>query len=391
MITFKTNKYTLLLLVAYVCVTPTNAKEKHKKEGNEYYILIDQETGRILKEKNSHTKHSPASLTKILTSYIINKKIKEGEVKSDEEVSVLNAWKKFTKSDSSKMFVEPRKKATVDQLLHGIIVSSGNDACLAMAEHIATTEDKFADIMNKEAKRIGMYESHFVNSHGLYHKEQYTTAYDLAILTRHLISEFPEKYKIYSDKSFTYNNIKQYNRNSLLWDKKINVDGVKTGHTSKSKYNIVNSAKQENVRLISVILNSETNRSRTALSKKLLSNGFKEYKKIKIFDKNEEIHRKRIWFGETKNIIIQANKEIEILLSKKELKKIKHKIEIQDIIEAPVNKNQVLGKIIFTVDDEILGEYKLVAQSQINKGNFFQIAKDYIIKFKNKIIEMLFR
>lgn len=239
------------------------------------HILIDFTTGKVISEENADSLLAPASLTKMMTSYIIGKELVSGNIKSGDQVTISEkAWAKNF-PDSSKMFIEVGTEVSVDLLNQGIIVASGNDACVAMAEHIAGSESAFADLMNAHAEQLGMHSSFFENSHGLDSQEHKTTARDMATLATAIIKEVPEEYKVYKQKSFTYNNIKQYNRNSLLWDKSMNVDGLKTGHTSQAGYSLVTSATKGGMRLVSVVMGTDSERARKVESKKLLNYGFR--------------------------------------------------------------------------------------------------------------------
>ncbi len=243
----------------------------------EGFLLTDFETGNVIASKNADMQLAPASLTKIMTIYVIGKELQAGNISLDDEVTISeNAWaKKFP--DSSKMFIEVGTQVSVSDLLRGIVVQSGNDACVAMAEHVAGSESAFASMMNAHSASLGMTGSHWVNAHGLHDPDHYTTPRDMAVLSRALISETPEMYKIYSEKEFTYNGIKQYNRNSLLWDKSLNVDGIKTGHTSDAGYSLITSAEQGGMRLISVVMGTDSERERKLENKKMLKYGFRFY------------------------------------------------------------------------------------------------------------------
>lgn len=241
---------------------------------------MDYETGHIIADQNADMQLAPASLTKIMTVYVIGKEIQAGNISLDDEVKISeNAWAKNF-PDSSKMFIEVGTTVKVRDLLRGIIVQSGNDACVAMAEHIAGSESAFASMMNAHAANLGMTASHFVNSHGLHDADHYTSPRDMATLSRALIEETPDMYAIYSEKEFTYNGIKQYNRNSLLWDKSLNVDGIKTGHTSDAGYSLITSAYQGDMRLVSVVMGTDSERARKVENKKLLRYGFRFYETV---------------------------------------------------------------------------------------------------------------
>ncbi|MDD2342497.1 MAG: D-alanyl-D-alanine carboxypeptidase, partial [Tolumonas sp.] len=245
------------------------------------YLLMDYNSGQLLFSENPDERLPPASLTKMMTSYVIGQELKSGRIKSTDMVTISkNAWAK-NYGDSSKMFIEVGKQVSVENLNKGIIIDSGNDACIAMAEHIAGSEDSFASLMNQWAAKLGMKNTHFVNAHGLYNPDHYSTAHDMAILARALIHDLPNEYAIYSQKDFTFNGIAQHNRNRLLWDKTLAVDGIKTGHVSQAGYNLVASAiGPENMRLISVVIGANSEQQRAAESKKLLTYGFRFYQNI---------------------------------------------------------------------------------------------------------------
>lgn len=264
-----------LLLAASVSVVTVQAAPvvtpDAPKVAAKAFVLMDYHTGQIIAEENAYESLNPASLTKMMTSYVIGHEIKVGNISPEDQVTISKkAWSKNF-PDSSKMFIEVGKQVSVDDLNRGIIIQSGNDACVAMAEHIAGTEDGFVDLMNSWAKQLGMPDSYFENSHGLDSDNHKTTAYDMAILGAALIRDVPEEYRVYSEKSFTYNGIKQYNRNGLLWDKSMNVDGIKTGHTSGAGYNLVTSATKDGMRLITVVMGTASESARKAESKSYLT------------------------------------------------------------------------------------------------------------------------
>ncbi len=234
------------------------------------YLLMDYNSGQLLFGESPEERLPPASLTKMMTSYVIGQELKSGRIKPTDMVTISkNAWAK-NYGDSSKMFIEVGKQVSVENLNKGIIIDSGNDACIAMAEHIAGSEDSFASLMNQWAAKLGMKNTHFVNAHGLYNEDHYSTAHDMAILARALIHDLPNEYAIYSQKDFTFNGIAQHNRNRLLWDKTLVVDGIKTGHVSQAGYNLVASATgPENMRLISVVIGANSEQQRAEESKKL--------------------------------------------------------------------------------------------------------------------------
>uniref|UniRef100_UPI00404853B7 serine hydrolase n=1 Tax=Shewanella sp. TaxID=50422 RepID=UPI00404853B7 len=265
------------------------------------YVLMDYHSGRVIAEENAYDSLNPASLTKMMTSYVIGHEIREGNISLDDDVTITkNAWSKNF-PDSSKMFIEVGKTVKVHDLNRGIVIQSGNDACVAMAEHIAGTEGAFVDLMNSWAKQLGMKDSYFENSHGL-DSENHKTAYDMALLGAALIRDVPEEYRVYSEKSFTYNGIKQYNRNGLLWDKSLNVDGIKTGHTSGAGYNLVASGTSEGMRLITVVMGTASESARKAESKKLLNYGFRFFETITPYKAGDTFITQKIWYGDRETV-----------------------------------------------------------------------------------------
>ena len=284
------------------------------------YLLIDFDSGTVLAENNSEERLEPASLTKMKTSYNIGQEIKSGNLKPTDKVTISeNAWSKNF-PESSKMFIEVGKEVSVEDLNRGIIVQSGNDACVAMAEHIAGSEGAFADLMNSWAAELGMQNSHFVNSHGLHASDHYTTAQDMAILAKALISDVPNEYRVYSEKSFKFNGIVQYNRNGLLWDKSLNVDGIKTGHTSAAGYSLVSSATKDGMRLISVVMGTKSENARKVESKKLLNWGFRFFETLTPYNAGDQLAQERIWMGSQEMIRLGVAVNTPITLPRGEAK-----------------------------------------------------------------------
>ncbi|MGB0893301.1 MAG: serine hydrolase [Parashewanella sp.] len=344
------------------------------------YVLMDYNTGQVIAEDNAYEQLNPASLTKMMTSYVIGHEIKVGNIKPSDEVTISKkAWSKNF-PDSSKMFIEVGKKVSVADLNRGIIIQSGNDACVAMAEHIAGTEDGFVDLMNSWAKQLGMQDSHFENSHGLDSNEHKTTAYDMALLGAALIRDVPDEYKIYSEKSFKYNGIKQYNRNSLLWDKSMSVDGIKTGHTSGAGFNLVASATKGNMRLVSVVMGAKSTTARKAESKKLLTYGFRFYQTMVPYKSGDSFVTQKIWFGDRDTIDLGVNTDTPITVSRAQAKKIKANFELTKEIEAPIAKGETVGRIYFQVDGKDIAQFPLVTLQEVNEGSWFSKTTDYFKK-----------
>ena len=348
------------------------------------YILIDFTTGKVIAETNADMQLAPASLTKMMTSYIIGKELESGNISNDDKVTISeNAWAKNF-PDSSKMFIEVGTEVPVNLLNQGIIVASGNDACVAMAEHIAGSESAFADLMNAHAEQLGMSSSFFENSHGLDSSAHMTTPRDMAVLASAIIREVPNEYAIYKQKSFTYNKIKQYNRNSLLWDKSLNVDGMKTGHTSNAGYSLVTSATKGNMRLVTVVMGTESERSRKVESKKLLNYGFRFFETYTPYTAGEKFATNRIWMGDKEEVDLGILVETPITIPRGQRKNLKATFELDQQLTAPIAKGTVVGKLFLQLEGEDVAQYPLVTLQEVNEGSFFSKIMDYIKLFFNQ-------
>ncbi|WP_354623734.1 serine hydrolase [Psychromonas sp. MME2] len=342
------------------------------------YLLIDYDSGKILSESNGEERLAPASLTKMMTSFIIGQELKSGNLNPTDKVIISEkAWSKNF-PDSSKMFIEVGKEVSVEDLNRGIIIQSGNDACVAMAEHIAGSESAFADLMNSWAAQLGMTNTHFVNSHGLHSEDHYTSAHDMAILAKALIADVPDEYKIYSEKSFKYNGILQYNRNGLLWDKSLNVDGIKTGHTSDAGYSLVSSATKDGMRLISVVMGTKSEDARKVESKKLLNWGFRFFETLTPYNAGDQLATERVWMGNREMIGLGVNVDTTITLQRGQAKNLKADFVINDELRAPIQKGDVVGQVNYSVDDESIASYNLVALETVEEGGLFSRLIDYI-------------
>ena len=351
------------------------------------YLLMDYHTGQVLIGSNEHERLPPASLTKMMTSYVIGQELKSGRIKPTDMVTISqNAWAK-NYSDSSKMFIEVGKQVSVENLNKGIIIQSGNDACIAMAEHVAGSEDSFASLMNQWAQRIGMKETHFVNAHGLYDENNYSTAYDMALLGRALIHDLPEEYAIYSQKDFTFNGIVQHNRNRLLWDKSLAVDGIKTGHVSEVGYNLVASATgPDNMRLISVVIGSGSEAQRAEESKKLLTYGFRFYQNVTPYKAGAVLATQRIWMGDKSEIQLGTAEEINLVVPRNSASKLKADFQLKGELDAPIKKGEAVGTIYLKLDGKDVAQYPLVALEEVNEGSLFSRLWDYLILLFHRLL-----
>ena len=343
----------------------------------EGYMLIDASTGKIIVEHNSQQRLPPASLTKMMTSYVASSEIMNNTLKVDEEVDIsVRAWR----TEGSRMFVKEGTKVKVSDLLSGIIIQSGNDASVALAEHIAGSEGAFADVMNQQAELLGMVDSHFMNATGLPDENHYTTASDLAKLTIALINDYPEHYKLYGEKYFTYNDIRQPNRNQLLWRDK-SVDGVKTGHTNAAGYCLVSSAVRNGMRLIAVVMGAKSEEGRAVESQRLLSYGFRYYETLSLYQADEVLKKARVWGGQTEEINLGLAESLVITVPRGAKKTIEASMDIQQVIKAPIKKGQLLGKLTIMNGDEEIASVDLVALMDHEEGGFFKRLWDAVALF----------
>jgi len=366
---------TLLLAFSsvYATVMPVPSPPKLSAKS---FLLIDFNSGRVLAEKNIDKKIEPASITKMMTTYVIYKEIESGRLSLDEEVLIS---KKAWRMKGSKMFIEVGKKVTVDKLLKGVIIQSGNDATVALAEHIAGSEATFADYMNQHAQKLGMTNTNFVNSTGWPSKNHLTTARDIATLAKAIISEFPEHYALYAEKEYTYNGIKQYNRNKLLWRDK-SVDGIKTGHTESAGFCLVSSAVRNDMRLISVVLGTRSEKARASVSQSLMSYGFRFYESNKLYAAGEDLNTVRIWKGEREELSLGLMDDLHVTIPRGQYKKLNAVMDVNENIEAPIKKGAQLGAVRVTLDGEEILSKPLIALYAVNEGSFLQKTKDYIIQ-----------
>ncbi|MBM4181466.1 MAG: D-alanyl-D-alanine carboxypeptidase [Betaproteobacteria bacterium] len=325
------------------------------------WLLIDAASGLPLAEKNADAKVEPASLTKLMTAYLAFAALKEGRLKPEQTLPVSEkAWK----AEGSRMFLDPRKPARVDDLLKGVIVQSGNDACIVLAEAIAGSEEGFASMMNQTAKRLGMTGTHFLNSTGLPHPQHMTTARDLARLAGALIRDFPEHYKLYSMREFAFNGITQPNRNRLLFMDP-SVDGVKTGHTQSAGHCLIASAQREQRRLLSVVLGAGSDSGRAMESQKLLNYGFQFFETVKLYPANQAVASLRIYKGKGSQVKAGFLGDFHVTVPRGSAKNIQAQTVTQQPLLAPVRRGQRLGTLRVSVDGQPVGEYPLLALEDI--------------------------
>ncbi len=347
------------------------------------WLLVDLSSQQILAENLADTRLEPASLTKLMTAYITFSSIKQGSLKLDQLVNISeNSWK----TGGSKMFVRVNTEVKIEDLIKGMIVQSGNDACVALAEAIAGSEENFAQMMNREAQRLGMQSSQFRNATGLPDPDHFTTARDLARLTVALINDFPEFYKkYYSIKEYTYNNIKQQNRNRLLWLDE-SVDGVKTGFTDNAGYCLISSAVRDGRRLLSIVLGTTSSKARINESAKLLNWGYASFDYVKLAPANKVLADLRVWQGEKDSITAKISKEINIIVPKGYANKVQYNfvpITETEKLVAPIAKGKVLGNLVISIDNQKYKEIPILAEEEIAEGGWWRRIVDKILMWFN--------
>lgn len=338
------------------------------------YILIDVNSGKILAEKNSDEHLPPASLTKMMTLYVISNALNNGQIHLNDSVRVSrDAWK----IGGSRMFIKEGQQVAVEDLLKGIIVDSGNDACVAMAEHVGGSENAFTDVMNQQAQNLGMKNSHFTDSTGLPHPELYTTAKDLAILGRALITEFPQYYGWYKQKWFTYNGIRQPNRNRLLWRDSA-VDGIKTGHTNDAGFCLVSSAKHNDMRLLAVVLGEPNDSTRADDSEKLLNYGFRFFETHQLFKSGQTISELPLYKGIVDKVSVGATENQFVTIPTGQYQRLAIMTKVPAYVQAPIKKGDKIGELVVQFDNKIILTKPLYALQNIEQGGLYTRAKDSI-------------
>jgi D-alanyl-D-alanine carboxypeptidase (penicillin-binding protein 5/6) len=345
------------------------------------YIVLDATTGEVLIEENADERRSPASLTKIMTTYVADKEIEAGHITLDDDVFVsVRAWSLDCGSNSSCMFIKEGDHVRLEDIMRGIIIQSGNDASIALAEHIAGSEDAFADLMNQYADQLGMLNSQFMNAHGLDVEGHYSSARDLALLARAVITEFPESYGMYSEQEFTYNGITQRNRNSLLFTDR-NVDGMKTGYTSQAGYCLVASAKRDDMRLITVVLGATSEAGRAQETQKLMTYGFRYFQTYEMFSGNEPLENVQVWYGNTNSVNVGVAEPRTVTIPRGEDANLVTELEIDEDLKAPIASGQTLGRIKVSLGDTVHYEGPVVAMEAVEKGSFFKRLMDWLNLF----------
>lgn len=332
------------------------------------YVLMDAKSGKIIMEKNSNERLPPASLTKMMTAYIVEHEIAKGNIKLFDEVPVsVNAWQ----TGGSKMFIQEGSKVLVEDLLKGVIIQSGNDASIALAEFISGSESAFADVMNQHAALLGMKNSHFMNATGLPDPQHHASALDLALLAQAIIRDYPQQYPLYAEKHFTYNNIRQPNRNRLLWRDK-SVDGLKTGHTEEAGFCLVASAERDGMRLISTVMGTSSEEARAQETQKLLNYGFRYYQTKSLYEKAKSLAETQVWGGAADMLQLGVSKDVVVTIPRGDQTEFKAELKIDPVIEAPVEAGKELGRLQVMMGDKLIVDEPLVALEAVEEGSFFK-------------------
>ncbi|QKX17528.1 D-alanyl-D-alanine carboxypeptidase family protein [Microbulbifer sp. YPW1] len=341
------------------------------------YLLIDAHTGQVLVEHDADKQIPPASLTKMMTSYIVSEELDKGAIKEQDMVNISEkAWRK----GGSKMFVKVGDKVPVIDLLRGVIVQSGNDASIALAEYVSGSEEVFAEVMNQQAQLLGMQDTHFVNATGWPAEGHVTTARDLGKLARALIQDHPDHYALYSEKYFRFNGINQPNRNRLLWRDPA-VDGIKTGHTEEAGYCLVASAVKRGMRLISVVVGTDSDEKRAAETQKLLAYGFRYYQTHKVYGSNDVLQTERVWAGKTDTVGIAVKNDVFVTIPRGGEESIKADLIIDGELKAPLAKGQQVGKVVVTLDGETVADVPAVVAEDVEEAGFFKRIWDAVKRF----------
>ncbi len=339
------------------------------------YVLMDYQSGQVIAQSKAEQRLEPASLTKMMTAYVVSHELAAGHIALTDKVLVSEkAWR----MPGSRMFIEVGNTVSVEKLLMGLIIQSGNDASVALAEHVAGSEESFVPLMNGHAVRLGLNGTHFANSTGLPHENHYTTPHDMALLAAAIIRDFPDHYDWYSQKSYKYNNIAQNNRNLLLF-RDDSVDGLKTGHTEAAGYCLVASAQRKEMRLISVVMGTKSEKARAQESQKLLNYGFRFFETHRLYSAGQQLKEMRIWKGETESLKLGLSDELYVTVPRGQYKNLNASLNVDKTITAPALGGQTFGHVHIRLEDEVLAERPLVALQEVKKGGLVQVLKDNVL------------
>ncbi|MBD3641027.1 MAG: D-alanyl-D-alanine carboxypeptidase [Marinobacter sp.] len=341
------------------------------------YVLMDPKSGYVIMDENSHERLPPASLTKMMTAYIVERELDEGRLSMSDMVPIsVKAWK----TEGSRTFVREGTSVSVEDLLKGVIIQSGNDASVALAEFIAGSEGAFVDIMNQQAQLLGMKDTNFANATGLPAEDHYSTAFDLALLAKAIINDYPENYPLYAEKHFTYNNIRQPNRNSLLW-RDDSVDGLKTGHTEEAGYCLVASAKRDETRFIAVVMGTRSSEARAQEVQKMLNYGFRYYESERLFRSGQELMEARIWGGQADQVSVGLTEDVFVTIPRGSRNQLESTVDLDSVIKAPINVGDELGRVKVSLNGTVLVDKPVLALTEVPEGGLFKRLWDAIKLF----------
>ncbi|HCM0711130.1 TPA: D-alanyl-D-alanine carboxypeptidase [Vibrio parahaemolyticus] len=374
---FNTTFFTGLVTFSHFAFAAPTVVPNAPELSSRGYVLMDYHTGKVLVERDADKRLNPASLTKLMTAYVAGQEVNAGNISLDDQVVISrNAWAKNF-PDSSKMFIEVNTSVSLSDLYRGLVVQSGNDASVAIAEHVAGSEAGFVSLMNSWASQLGLTNSSFTNPHGLDSEGLYSTPHDIAKLGQAIIRDLPDIYPMYSETSFTYNGITQYNRNGLLRDRSMNVDGMKTGYTSGAGYSLATSATNGDMRLIAVVMGAKSQSVRESESKQLLSYGFRFYDTLMPTAAGTDIANARVWMGQKDELKVGVNRDVYLTLPKSDVNKLKAEVEYNGDLLAPIAQGQVVGKVLYKVDGKVVKETELVALEPVEEGGIFKRIMDW--------------
>lgn len=346
------------------------------------YVLMDYTTGQVLAQANADQRRNPASLTKLMTGLVIDHAFDQHKIGLDDVVAVgKDAWAQGNPvfKGSSLMFLKPGDRVTVRDLSRGIIIDSGNDACVAMADYVAGSQAAFVKLMNEKSAQLGLQNTHFETVHGLDAPGQFTTAGDLAVISRAIIMSEPAEYHMYSEKSLTWNGITQQNRNGLLWDKNLRVDGLKTGHTESAGFNIIASATEGDRRLIAVVMGGKSPKGREEQARKLLTWGLRDFDTVHLFSAGQNLGQEKVWYGDRHEVTVGSAQDQYFSLPKSEAAKLKAQYVINTPrLDAPLAQGQAIGEIRISDNGKVLKTLPLVALQPVNQGGMFSRLMDYV-------------
>jgi len=362
----------LILMVSKTVISQTITTPKPPSIAAKSYLLMDFNSEKLIAEFDVNKKVEPASITKMMTAYVVFSELKSQNIKLEDEVVISEkAWR----TGGSKMFIEVNKKVKIEDLIKGMIIQSGNDACVALAEYIAGSEDTFADMMNQHARKLGMDQSHFANSTGLPAENHLITALDAAKLAKAIIVEFPDYFETFSGKEFTFNKITQHNRNTLLW-RDPSVDGFKTGHTEAAGYCLVSTAKRNGMRLISVVMGTESQKARADESQKLFNYGFRFFETNLLYKSHEKRVNIEVWKGVEEDVDLGLAEDLYVTIPRGQYKNLKAKVDMPNYINAPIALSQTIGKLNIQLDNKPVVSKSLIALKPIEQGGWWTRTTD---------------